>query len=119
MIKHPSAFRLSGRMEELNESALHSSQPIVLYDGDFLCFLHKKKNVKKKSSAGGIRALCHLAPNNVNTMAAAAIAAHNLGFDKVRGKLIADSEYVQFSSKKKCGKLKFPGRKDGTSYRLK
>ena len=45
-------------------------------------------------SIGGIRALCHMAPNNVNTMAAAAIAAHNLGFDKVQGKLIADPAWV-------------------------
>jgi hypothetical protein len=28
--------------------------------------------------------LCPLAPNNVNTMACAALAAHNLGFDKVK-----------------------------------
>ena len=34
--------------------------------------------------------LCPLAPNNVNTMACAAIAAHNLGFDGVVGCLVAD-----------------------------
>lgn len=32
---------------------------------------------------GSVRELCPMAPNNVNTMAAAAIAGHNLGFDKV------------------------------------
>ncbi|OQV22161.1 putative L-aspartate dehydrogenase [Hypsibius exemplaris] len=71
MTKHPAAFRLSGRLDELNQTAVESQTATVLYDG-------------------GIRALCGLAPNNVNTMAAAAVAAHNLGFDKVRGRLIAD-----------------------------
>jgi aspartate dehydrogenase len=36
-----------------------------------------------------VRELCPLAPNNVNTMAAAAVAASNLGFDKTIGCLIA------------------------------
>ena len=39
---------------------------------------------------GPVRDLCPLAPNNVNTMAAAATAAHNLGFDKVQGRLVSD-----------------------------
>ena len=39
---------------------------------------------------GDVRSLCPLAPMNVNTMAAAAMAAHNLGFDSVQGKLVAD-----------------------------
>ena len=39
---------------------------------------------------GCIRDLCPLAPNNVNTMAAAALAAHNLGFDKAQGCIVAD-----------------------------
>ena len=39
---------------------------------------------------GPVSALCPLAPNNVNTMAAAAISAHNLGFDKVQGAIVAD-----------------------------
>jgi aspartate dehydrogenase len=34
---------------------------------------------------GPVRDLCPLAPNNVNTMACAALAAHNLGFDKTVG----------------------------------
>ena len=34
--------------------------------------------------SGSVRELCPLAPNNVNTMAAAAIAGHTLGFDKAR-----------------------------------
>ena len=39
---------------------------------------------------GPVRELCPLAPNNVNTMAAAAIAGHNLGFSHVIGCLVAD-----------------------------
>lgn len=39
---------------------------------------------------GPVRALCPLAPNNVNTMACAALAAHNLGFDRTVGCLVAD-----------------------------
>ena len=41
---------------------------------------------------GPVRPLCSLAPNNVNTMAAAAMAAHNLGLDRVVGRLVADPE---------------------------
>ena len=40
--------------------------------------------------SGPIRELCSLAPNNVNTMAAAALAAHNLGFDEAQGCIVAD-----------------------------
>ncbi len=40
---------------------------------------------------GSVRELCPLAPNNVNTMACAALAAHNLGFDKVKARLVADT----------------------------
>eukprot|EP00005_Dracoamoeba_jomungandri_P005790 CAMPEP_0174254840 /NCGR_PEP_ID=MMETSP0439-20130205/4186_1 /TAXON_ID=0 /ORGANISM="Stereomyxa ramosa, Strain Chinc5" /LENGTH=382 /DNA_ID=CAMNT_0015336701 /DNA_START=23 /DNA_END=1171 /DNA_ORIENTATION=- len=39
---------------------------------------------------GSVRELCALAPQNVNTMACCAMAAHNLGFDAVRATLIAD-----------------------------
>ena len=39
---------------------------------------------------GPVRALCPLAPNNVNTMAAAAVAATGLGFDGTLGRLVAD-----------------------------
>lgn len=43
-----------------------------------------------------MRDLCPLAPNNVNTMAAAALAAHNLGFDGVQGSIVADVRYEMF-----------------------
>ena len=46
------------------------------------------------SILGPVRGLCPLAPNNVNTMAAAAIIAKNLGFDGVKGRLIADPQLV-------------------------
>ena len=39
---------------------------------------------------GPVRGLCPLAPNNVNTMACAALAAHTLGFDGVKARLCAD-----------------------------
>lgn len=73
MKKHPSAFRVLGELKIKNDELINNSsnESVVLFDGP-------------------VRELCPLAPNNVNTMAAAAIAAHNLGFDKVRGCLIAD-----------------------------
>lgn len=69
MSKHPDHFRLASPLQEKNASAV--DKPVVLYDGP-------------------VRELCPLAPNNVNTMAAASIAAHSLGFDKVQGCLIAN-----------------------------
>ncbi|XP_014340532.1 aspartate dehydrogenase domain-containing protein [Latimeria chalumnae] len=69
MTKHPSSFKLEGPLKELNKKAMDGR--LVLYDGP-------------------VRGLCPLAPNNVNTMAAAAMAGHNLGFDCVQGCLVAD-----------------------------
>ncbi|CAM4623528.1 unnamed protein product [Lepidochelys kempii] len=66
MIKHPDSFRLEGALRERLGAAR-----AVLYEGP-------------------VRALCPLAPNNVNTMAAACMAAPSLGFDGVQGCLIAD-----------------------------
>nr|XP_056720790.1 aspartate dehydrogenase domain-containing protein [Euleptes europaea] len=69
MVKHPDSFRLGGHLGEL---ARHARQErTVLYDGP-------------------VRGLCPLAPNNVNTMAAACMAASSLGFDGVKGCLVAD-----------------------------
>jgi len=39
---------------------------------------------------GPVRALCPLAPNNVNTIAAAALAGRSLGLDGVIGRLVVD-----------------------------
>uniref|UniRef100_A0A8C5PES7 Aspartate dehydrogenase domain-containing protein n=1 Tax=Leptobrachium leishanense TaxID=445787 RepID=A0A8C5PES7_9ANUR len=69
MTKHPDSFKLAGALVEKNEKA--KEKRTVLYEGP-------------------VRDLCPLAPNNVNTMAAACMAAHTLGFDKVLGILVAD-----------------------------
>jgi len=69
MKKHPSSFRLLGDLVEKNNQV--GDKPVILYDGP-------------------VRQLCPLAPANVNTMACAAIAANNLGFDKVQGCLVSD-----------------------------
>ena len=57
-------------------------------------YLHNHISICFKCSTcfpvGPVRELCPLAPNNVNTMAAAALAAHNLGFDKMQGCIVAD-----------------------------
>ena len=69
MRKHPSSFKLNGNIADLNAQV--TDQEVVLYEGP-------------------VRPLCSLAPNNVNTMAAAAIAANNLGLDQVIGRLVSD-----------------------------
>jgi len=69
MRKHPSSFKLNGDLKLKNEQV--GSEAVDLYHGP-------------------VRQLCPLAPNNVNTMAAAAVAASNLGFDKVLGRLVSD-----------------------------
>uniref|UniRef100_A0A7E4WCL6 Aspartate dehydrogenase domain-containing protein n=1 Tax=Panagrellus redivivus TaxID=6233 RepID=A0A7E4WCL6_PANRE len=71
MIKHPNSLKVLGDLDKLCQRAKILNSPVVLYDGP-------------------VRHLCPLAPNNVNTMAGAAVAAHNLGFDNTRAKLIAD-----------------------------
>ncbi|XP_052630797.1 LOW QUALITY PROTEIN: aspartate dehydrogenase domain-containing protein [Harpia harpyja] len=69
MTKAPQSFRLEGRLRE--RLAAGGGTRSVLYEGP-------------------LRPLCPLAPNNVNTMAAAAVAAPRLGFDGVRACLVAD-----------------------------
>jgi aspartate dehydrogenase len=44
---------------------------------------------------GPVRQLCPLAPSNVNTMAAAAVAEHNLRLDGTRTRLASDPRCVQ------------------------
>lgn len=64
---HPDGFRLEGPL-----AAAQGSVPrTVLYEGT-------------------VRGLCPLTPHNSNTMAAAALAAPSLGFDRVIGVLVAD-----------------------------
>ena len=69
MKKHPDAFKLNGALAEINSNV--KDDPVTLYEGP-------------------VRKLCPQAPNNVNTMAAAAIAATNLGLDVVVGRLVSD-----------------------------
>eukprot|EP01137_Pigoraptor_chileana_P029828 Opistho-2@15551 len=71
MKKHPLSFKLEGDLGVKCDASAAVSGETLLYEGP-------------------VRALCPLAPNNVNTMAAAAVAAHNLGFDGVVGCLISD-----------------------------
>ena len=73
MAKHPSSLKLEGALKENLEKYINSenNEPCIIYEGP-------------------VRVLCPLAPNNTNTMACAAIAAHNLGFDKTIGSLVAD-----------------------------
>lgn len=72
MKKHPSCFKLLEPLATINSSAFAQPQEVVVFDGS-------------------VRDLCPLAPNNVNTMAAAAIAVETLGFDGVQGSIVADS----------------------------
>nr|CDJ86014.1 Aspartate homoserine dehydrogenase and Aspartate dehydrogenase domain containing protein [Haemonchus contortus] len=76
MTKHPSSFKLESPLKELNEAAkMETEKATVLYEGP-------------------VRGLCPLAPNNVNTMAGGAIAAHNLGFDGVTARLVSDPKWI-------------------------
>lgn len=70
MTFHPSSLRtLKEPLKSRNESVREG--PVTLYDGP-------------------VRGVLELAPNNVNTLATAAIAGRNLGFDGVRGILVSD-----------------------------
>lgn len=70
MSKHPSCFRLKG-------DALAGWE-----EGEGRRVLFR----------GSVAELCPLAPNNVNTMAAAAVAAGTLGFAGVQGEIVSDTE---------------------------
>merc|ERR1719367_2234017 len=70
MRKHPDSFKLeAGDLRDCNAGVEDTA--VELYHGP-------------------VRGLCPLAPNNVNTMAAAAVAASNLGFDGTMGRLVSD-----------------------------
>lgn len=69
MSKHPSCFRLTG--DALSD--------------------WKEGEGRRVLFSGSVAELCPLAPNNVNTMAAAAVAAGALGFDRVRGEIVSDT----------------------------
>ncbi|XP_019653717.1 putative L-aspartate dehydrogenase isoform X2 [Ailuropoda melanoleuca] len=67
MATHPDGFRLEGPLAAMPSTGRRT----VLYEGP-------------------VRGLCCFAPRNSNTMAAAALAAPSLGFDRVVGVLVAD-----------------------------
>ncbi|XP_029364917.1 aspartate dehydrogenase domain-containing protein [Echeneis naucrates] len=69
MSKHPSCFRLTGD---------------VLSDWE-------EGEGRRVLFRGSVAELCPLAPNNVNTMAAAAVAAGTLGFTGVQGEIVSDT----------------------------
>jgi predicted dinucleotide-utilizing enzyme len=71
MVKHPQSLKLHESLHPKLFEAAHSDCAVEVF-------------------RGSVRTLCPLAPNNVNTMAAAALAAHNLGFDGVQAVLVAD-----------------------------
>lgn len=72
MMKEPSSLKVFGEVKERNDRYMQSESEdeCVLYDGV-------------------LRPLCTQAPNNVNTMACAALAGHTLGFDGVQARLVA------------------------------
>eukprot|EP01103_Thecamoeba_quadrilineata_P006097 TRINITY_DN15823_c0_g1_i1.p1 TRINITY_DN15823_c0_g1~~TRINITY_DN15823_c0_g1_i1.p1 ORF type:complete len:283 (-),score=51.52 TRINITY_DN15823_c0_g1_i1:27-875(-) len=71
MAKHPLSLKLEGVLKERLDKAVEG-QENVLFEGP-------------------VREICPLAPNNVNTMACAALAGHTLGFDGVKARLVSDS----------------------------
>lgn len=75
MAKAPHHLKLQGAILERMQARLATG-----LTGEFVLY------------EGPVRALCGLAPNNVNTMAAAALAAHTLGFDGTVARLVMDTE---------------------------
>uniref|UniRef100_A0A672YIG5 Aspartate dehydrogenase domain-containing protein n=1 Tax=Sphaeramia orbicularis TaxID=375764 RepID=A0A672YIG5_9TELE len=69
MSKHPSCFRLTG--DVLSDWTEGEGRRVLF--------------------RGSVAELCPLAPNNVNTMAAAAVAAGSLGFTGVQGEIVSDT----------------------------
>ncbi|CAB1419953.1 unnamed protein product [Pleuronectes platessa] len=69
MSKHPSCFRLTG--DVLSDWTEGEGMRVLF--------------------SGSVADLCPLAPNNVNTMAAAAVAAASLGFTGVQGEIVSDT----------------------------
>jgi len=74
MKKHPASLKVESPLAE--KLKVYADDPNQ--QGEFMVY------------EGPVRPLCPLAPNNVNTMACAALAAHNLGFDVVKARLVAD-----------------------------
>lgn len=83
MSKHPSCFRLTG--DVLSDWTEGEGRRVLF--------------------RGSVADLCPLAPNNVNTMAAAALAAGKLGFPGVQGEIVSDTEWVFLPYKSKPAQL--------------
>ncbi|TTL57248.1 putative L-aspartate dehydrogenase [Bagarius yarrelli] len=69
MSKHPSCFRLAENL--LSDWSEGEGKRVIFH--------------------GSVAELCPVAPNNVNTMAAAAVAASTLGFCGVTGEIVSDT----------------------------
>ncbi|XP_028267688.1 aspartate dehydrogenase domain-containing protein [Parambassis ranga] len=74
MSKHPSCFRLTG--DVLSDWTEGEGRRVLF--------------------RGAVAELCPLAPNNVNTMAAAAVAAGSLGFTGVQGEIVSDTSLSDY-----------------------
>ncbi|KAF5903257.1 putative L-aspartate dehydrogenase, partial [Clarias magur] len=74
MSKHPSCFRLAGNL--LSDWSEGEGRRVIFH--------------------GPVAELCPIAPNNVNTMAAAAIAASTLGFHGVTGEIVSDTALADY-----------------------
>ncbi|XP_051988073.1 aspartate dehydrogenase domain-containing protein [Xyrauchen texanus] len=74
MSKHPSCFRLTGGL--LSDWTEGEGRRVLYH--------------------GSVAELCPMAPNNVNTMAAAAIAASTLGFCGVTGEIVSDTALADY-----------------------
>uniref|UniRef100_A0A8C6UJS3 Aspartate dehydrogenase domain-containing protein n=1 Tax=Neogobius melanostomus TaxID=47308 RepID=A0A8C6UJS3_9GOBI len=74
MSKHPSCFRLT--RDVLSDWSAGEGRRVLF--------------------RGSVAELCPLAPNNVNTMAAAAVAAGALGFSGVQGEIVSDTELSDY-----------------------
>ncbi|RWS26372.1 putative L-aspartate dehydrogenase-like isoform X2 [Leptotrombidium deliense] len=106
---HPHSLRLNEPLYSLNAAVTNTA--VTLFEGNFyrnklFCFY----------ILGPVRNVCKLAPNNVNTMACAAIAAENLGFDRVIGTLVSDPTLVNYHKIR----LQVLGmkREDGTQFKV-
>ena len=91
MKKYPASFKVLGYLADKLKTV--KDEPMVIAEGRCMCICDGTNNLSIISFIlAPVRELCPLAPNNVNTMSVAALAAHNLGFDGVQGCLIADPQ---------------------------
>ena len=82
----PTAFSRAPPHLCCNPSAAAFNLAVSGSPASLLC----KSHIVGFRAVGPLRALCPIAPNNVNTMACAAIAGHTLGFDGLQAVLVAD-----------------------------